>query len=233
MPAMEKLASNMRDIGIKVGAVDVGICPALAATYQTYTIPQFILFRPNKDPLLYTRDRTAKAMGKYILKHQVGKKQVALLEDNKSIDKFFNVTSKIPRILLLSSKPTVPPIFKEACFKQRKGLKCGFVGKNFNSLESVSERLNKIGNFNLSEVKYPSLLAISEVENSNEHFQHRIESFKGDISFDDVFKFMQSHSNEMQWKIEEGNKEKDEKKLLTNEQTNATTAGIDGVKNDL
>ncbi|KAH7818089.1 Protein disulfide-isomerase [Monocercomonoides exilis] len=144
MPQLEKLAKNMKAIGIKVGQINLDNYPEIATTYQCTQVPKLLLFRPNKEPLEYAKERSAKAMGKFINDNQLGQKQITLLSNDKILDKFFNTSAKIPRVLLFSSKSTIPPMFKQLCYKHRRGVMCGYSNEQDDNVEKVWERVKNL-----------------------------------------------------------------------------------------
>ncbi|KAH7831245.1 Protein disulfide-isomerase [Monocercomonoides exilis] len=144
VPELDKLAKAMRPIGIRVGKMNVEHYREFAQMYQTYQVPKCMLFRPNKTPIVYNQDRTLRTMRQFILNNQLGDKQISTLTKDERINKFFNTSAHIPRLLLLSGKSTVPPLFKQVCYKQRRGVLCGFVNARAETVTKVWDKVKEL-----------------------------------------------------------------------------------------
>jgi thiol-disulfide isomerase/thioredoxin len=116
MPEFEKLSVSLKKVGIFTGRVDCNDEPALHQAYEAYSIPKLLLFRPNKEPLEYQSYRTAKEMAEFVFENMLGKKNVHVLNKEEKLDIFFNESGRLPRMLLISSKSKIPPLFKQVNF---------------------------------------------------------------------------------------------------------------------
>ncbi|KAK2947146.1 hypothetical protein BLNAU_17922 [Blattamonas nauphoetae] len=159
---MEKLAKNMKTIGIKVATVHLNENQELAQTYQITQVPHMLFFRPNKEPMKYATDWNAKSIEKWILENMLGTDKVTVLKKEEAVTKYFGETSKYPRVLVFSKKKTPPPMFKQLCYKHRKGINCGFVSGGFNTLPEIGEHISKYGDFSVEDVDYPTVVIIDE-----------------------------------------------------------------------
>ncbi|KAA6403706.1 MAG: putative actin, alpha skeletal muscle [Streblomastix strix] len=160
MPEFKELASDMRSIGIRVGTVDLDRYPVFSRTYNAYSIPKLMLFRPNKEPLEYQSYRTAKEMGDFILDKQMGAKHIRVLGKPEKLDAFFNTSAKLPRVLLFSKKSTLPPMYKQICFMHRKEFACGFISKTHPTIPEIASKLVELGPFDINSISYPSIFIV-------------------------------------------------------------------------
>jgi flagellar biosynthesis GTPase FlhF len=198
----------MRAIGIKVGQLNIDNYPEYARTYNTEKIPTLLLFRPNKEPLLYNRDRTAKAMGNFITENQLGEKHVTLIEKSKHTKTFFNSSSRVPRVLVLSQRSYIPPVFKQICFKHRKGVVCGFVSEQHDTFDEVKEKLGALAgpDVNLEDLELPAVFTI------NPRGTPVVSKFTERVNFENMNEFVQKVSLAKPKEDPEVKKEQERKK---------------------
>jgi hypothetical protein len=188
MPAFEKLAKNMKAVGIKVGVLNLNDAREVASQYQVETVPKLYLFRPNKSPLEYTRERTAKAMEKFIIENQPGEKHITDLSDEDNVDPFFNSSSRVPRLLLFSSRTSIPPVFKQICYKHRKGLVCGFISETHENVRDVGAKVSEIGEFSMDDLEYPTVVSIDRRRDPI------IDKYDGKVNFEALNQYLKNIS---------------------------------------
>ena len=193
-PQFEKLAKNMKAIGIKVGKVNCDEQQDLARQFNIQQVPKMMLFRPNKEPIEYEGDRTEKSMKTFILDHQLGDKWVTPLTQAKHINKFFNESAKIPRVLLISSRKDVPPVFKQLCYHFRRGLMCGFSSELHDSLTDVKQKLTIFGDVDTENMEYPVVYVI------NPRGDPRLIEYPGKHNYEAMSEFVSEYST---WKEKE------------------------------
>lgn len=201
-PAFEKLAKNMKAIGIKVGKINVEDNQDIARQYNIQQVPKLYLFRPNKEPEEYQGDRTERTMKTFILDLQLGEKQVTQLTKEERINKFFNESSRIPRVLLLSSRKDVAPVFKQICYHHRRGVVCGFVSELHDSINEVKEKLTIFGNVSTEEMEYPEIYVI------NPRGTPRLNKYNGKHNYEAINEFVSEFSL---WKEKEDPEERKER----------------------
>ncbi|KAH7830492.1 Protein disulfide-isomerase [Monocercomonoides exilis] len=161
MPEFEKLATAMKSIGIFVGKVNLDQSPQLKRIYNINGVPRMLLFVPGKAPIAYDGERSAKAMGLFIIQHQLGGAQVTVLNKIEKFDNFFNESAILPRIVLFSKKSVIPPLFKQICYKYRKNVRCGMASHAHSAFKKVEERMKKISDFDDSTLNFPFMYLVN------------------------------------------------------------------------
>lgn len=142
VPAYDAVARSMKEIGIRVGRVNVETDGQLSAPYDIRGVPTLLLFKPKlSKPIPYEGPRSTKAMTDFILEHQPGAAQIQTLSSASKVDSF--LASTLPtRCVLFSKKPAPPPLFKQLCYTQREQLSCGFVSETYKgTLEKLREQI--------------------------------------------------------------------------------------------
>lgn len=213
MPELEVLSDKMKSIGIKVGRVNIDYNQDLARMYSCYTLPKLMLFRPNKEPLEYQYYRTAKEMGKFVTSKLLGSKQVAVVSTDERFDKFFNESSKVPRLLLLSERSTPPPLLKNLCFKNRRGVICGFVSNKHLTIHKVQDKIEELGHLNKTDYELPAIFSI-------DHEQSPVmKLYEEKMDFDNINKFVAGIS--LEEKLKKMEEEEEEKELEKKKKRNS------------
>lgn len=158
-PILERVATNMKSIGVKVGCAFVDNAPELSRTFQIHAVPKLMLFVPRKAPIEYQSERSPKAIGQFIISHLPGQSQITTLNTDERLDNFFNASRTAPRVILFSKKTTIPALFKHLCYQHRRGIRCGFASQSSSSLPKIVSRLQEIGEFDDKKLTYPSIYA--------------------------------------------------------------------------
>ena len=184
MPEFERLAEDLHKLGIKAGRANINQNPELANAYQCRMLPKLMLFRPNRDPIEYQSERSAEAMGKFTQQHQLGSKQVAVLNSDERMDKFFNESSKVPRLLMVSKRLKPSPLFKQLCYKNRRGIVCGFVSDQHLTIHRALEEINHLGNLTEKDFDIPAVFTIDRERDPV------LKAYEGKLEYDPVNKFV-------------------------------------------
>ncbi|KAK2954182.1 hypothetical protein BLNAU_10836 [Blattamonas nauphoetae] len=185
LPDFEQLATRLKPIGINVGDILIDKYPEFGRVYQCYSVPKLLLFRPNREPKEYASYRTAKMMAEFVLENQVGRKQIKYIEEESELEPYLaNITTK-PKMLLVSKKKTIPPMFKQICFKHRKDVTCGFITENDGFSNKVMERLAAIDSEVVEGVGSPSLFFIWKNKRSDEE-PARIQVKSEGLTYDSI-----------------------------------------------
>jgi hypothetical protein len=113
------------------------------------------------------------AFKQFILNLQLGGRYVDSLNKHDRVAKFFNVSSMVAQVLLYSKRSLLPPAFKQACYKHRKGLHCGYVGPLHQPMKEVEWQLEALGNSHIDEAQLPILFDIDRTKTSSPRKVHR------------------------------------------------------------
>ncbi|KAK2953303.1 hypothetical protein BLNAU_11766 [Blattamonas nauphoetae] len=184
LPAVEKLATTMKSIGINVGTVMLDNNPEIARTYKANSVPKFLLFRPGMKPTEYKSERSPKAMGKFIMDNQLGGKYISVLDTEPKVESYFSAANSTSRMLLFSKKTTIPPMFKQICYKHRATKNCGFISSSHSTLSQVSTNLAALGTFDIDTVEYPSIFFFEVGD------QVKLEKFDGNLKYDSLDEYL-------------------------------------------
>ncbi|KAH7824233.1 Protein disulfide-isomerase [Monocercomonoides exilis] len=159
-PEVDKLADQMKTIGIGVGKISLDEYPQFSKAYKVYSTPTMMLFRPHKEQLTYKGSNLFAPMSKWILENQLGGRETPQLKDDEKVDQFFSQSEKKPRFLMLSEENMIPPPFKEFCFRQRKTVKCAFACPKYPQYQTVIQKLKDIQNVDIASSDNPVIYAI-------------------------------------------------------------------------
>ena len=160
LPQFDKLGGYLKRIGIRVSRFILDSAPEYARVYNIVTVPKFIFFAPGQQPQTYQGSMNLQSMMSFVIRHQVGSRQITSLLTHASIQRMFNESNSSPLLLLLSEKEKVPPMFKQVCFKNRNRLRCAFSSKTSVLLPEILDRLSSNGTVRPSQLTYPSLFLV-------------------------------------------------------------------------
>jgi protein disulfide-isomerase-like protein len=142
-PTWEQVATNLKGI-IPVGKVDCTTEEALCKKNDVKGFPTLKLF-VNGKPINYDGARTAKALVDFALS-KLPQNVIKIKED--TLDNFLSKKSEKPHVVLFTSKPTTPPLFKSLATRFKNQIIFG----------EVSDKQKKlVDSYQIS--KFPAVIA--------------------------------------------------------------------------
>jgi protein disulfide-isomerase A6 len=191
-PEFEKAAKSLDGI-VRFGAVDCTVEQTLCSKYQVQGYPTVKVFPADKKgsekvPMDYQGERKSKSISDFLLA-RLPRKYVTTLSSDQSIDSFLKKQEEKPKIILLTNKDSIPPLYKSLSLEMQS-LDMGIIlNKDIDSLS-----LSKFNGFSLDKSSLPTIISVQ----SNGSL---VNTFQG--SFKKVDEILQYLKNVASSKLEE------------------------------